>query len=300
MNVTFKVSPAQAIDLIVESSLSEVRTVSMLIAHALNASSAAPRSDVRLAGFMQLVDVPALESTADLERFRERYQIWVVRNGLRDLVAAMEAFLNSMHTLLVDAQRHLGVFGRQKVRDLVREFERFGVSKKLRAMHRHFGLETNLLAYVDSLTSARNCITHRHGIVGTADCDASGALYLRWLGVDATISEGDGTVHVITPQTLGPFDSSRFSEGDAHLTVGVVSREIRFALGDALVIAPRQLEEISSMVLFVCVKMRQLTLNWLLDSGFNVHGGVRVPEPEASFSLGYESPETSGPRPDLS
>lgn len=119
-----------------------------------------------------------------------------------------------------------------------------------------------------------------------------GAFHLTWLGVDATITEADGTEHFISPETLGPFDSSKFSQdGNARLTVVIVNRERRFEKGERISVPARSLQEICAMTAFTYQKLQQLTLNWLLEQGISVNGGKPAPEPTPSLSLLCDVPE---------
>ena len=174
----------------------------------------------------------------------------------------METFLNALYGIVIDAEFHLGRLRDSPSRKLLRAFDRKGVSGKLNELHGRYDFDTGLGHYFGSLTRARNCLAHRQGVVGDEDCDSEGALILTWLGVDAKITEADGTEHFISPETLGPFDSSEFNQdANARLTVIMTDREQRFERGERVMVPARSLQEICAIASFTCLKLRQLTLN---------------------------------------
>jgi hypothetical protein len=284
------VNPEQAIDLAAASGRALVTRASMLMAYALNAANQAKDAAYHLPGFVQFVDAPQDLSPEEMEKFRVDYRNWIVGNGLRALLEDTETFLNALYRIAIDAERHLHRMSDGKAKKLIVDFDKMGVSGKLAVLKQRYRFDTGFSQYVRSLTQARNCLTHRHGIVGAEDCKPGGALELTWLGMDAKITEGDGTEHVISLETLGPFDSSKFSEeGTPQLTAIMVDRHLRFGKGERVTVPARSLQEICSMISYTCLKLRQLMLNWLLQQGVRVNNGKLVPDPAATLSLSYDA-----------
>ena len=112
------------------------------------------------------------------------------------------------------------------------------------------------------------------------------------MGIDGTITESDGTEHSITPDTVGPFDSRTFSQdANPQLTVTIVERILTFGTGDRVEIPPRALQEIYFLTVHTCQILRQLALNWMLDQGIPINGGIPVPPPTVGQSLVMEYPD---------
>lgn len=285
-------SPEQAIDLATESGRAMVTRASMLMAYALNAADQAKDAAYHLPGFVQFVDAPRELSSEELEKFRADHRNWIIGNGLRTLMEGTETFLNALYRIAINAERHLHRMRDAKAKKLIADFDKMGVSGKLAVLKQRYRFDTGFGHYFRSLTQARNCLTHRHGIVGAEDCKAGGALELSWLGMDAKITEGDGTEHVISLETRGPFDSSEFSKkGTAQLTAVMVDRHLRFRKGERVTVPARSLQEICSMISYTCLKLRQLLLNWLLAQGVRINNGKPVLDPEAALFLSYDVPD---------
>jgi hypothetical protein len=258
----------------------------MLMAYGLNASTQAKDADYHLPGFTQLVDAPQELSSAQMEQFKADYRSWIVANGFRELLEGMETFLNGLYRMVISTERHLGRTRDGPARKLIREFERSGVSRKLDTLERRYSFKTGFGHYFRSLTQARNCLAHRQGIIGDEDRQSGRAFQLIWLGIDATITESDGTDHIISPETLGPFDSSKFSSGgNPRLTVTMVDRRLRFGKGERVTVSAYSLQEICAMTSYTCLKLRQLMLNWLLEQGVTVNDGNPAPDPIATLML---------------
>lgn len=290
--IKLTVNVEQAIDLAVESGRAAARRASMLMAYGLNASAEAANAGFHLPGFIQLVDAPGDLSPAQMEHFKADFRNWIVANGFQELLGGTETFLNGLYRMVISAERHLGRTRDGPAKKLIRKFERSGVSRKLDILERRYGFDTGFAHYFRSLTQARNCLAHRQGIVADEDCDSDGTFRLIWLGMDAMITESDGTKHFISPETLGPINGSKFSDGgNPQLTAMMVDRNLRFAKGNSIAVPARSLQEICTMTSYTCLKLRQLTFNWLLEQGITVNGGQPVPDPVATIFIDEIGPE---------
>ena len=285
----------QAIELLVQDGCASAQRASMLMALGLNSADQATDAGFHLSGFMQFFDASEEISEQHELAFRDDYRSWMVGNGFRTLFEGLETFLNALFHLLGQAALKLGHSSRSKIKKQTRDFEHRSVARKLAFLKEHYGLDTGHLGYFQSLTQARNCLTHRAGQVGDVDCGSTGYLELRWLGFSATIAEADGTVHEITLDTPGDIDSRRFSnEGPAKLTLTIVERALRFEEGEHIDIKPRTLQEICFLFSYTCLKLHQLSVNWLLDLGLHVNGGKKMEEPKVTPYVGFVEPQDAG------
>lgn len=276
----------KAVDLVAESGRSAATRASMLMAYALNAAAQAPNASFHLPGFIQLIEAPQALTSEELNRFRAEFRNWTVGNGLRELLQGTETFLNHLYRLTLSVERQCFKLPRDRATKLLRTFERTGVGAKFETLQRRYGFRTEFCRHFHSLTWARNCLTHRQGIVAKDDCSADGAFHLTWLGVDARATEGDGTEHFFTYDTPGPLDTSKFKgSGQPRLMVEFVDRDRPFPRGERISVSARELQEICSMAFYTCCKLHQLTINWLLDSGLPVNGGRRMEEPTARLLI---------------
>ena len=91
---------------------------------------------------------------------------------------------------------------------------------------------------IASMTKIRNCIMHRHGIVGNQDLNEPGKATLRWKGADFTIV-GSKTGKV-PPEQRGPVLTEK---GDT-LLIEVVMKEKSFKVGEKVTLNPQEIGEI--------------------------------------------------------
>lgn len=292
---TLELEINEAVDWIVERGLHIPKRASMLMAYGFNASNLYADIKHHLPGFIQLIDVPKDPPPQERDFFRADFRRWCVGNGFRELIEGMEDFLNTLYEIIVSADLHFNGGHKKKAEKALKDFEHLGVWVKLKILEKRHGFMTGMGHYYESLTQARNCLTHRNGIVGEKDTKKKGYLELEWLGVDARIEETDGTVHVITLDTLGPIESSQFNtKDDAKLHLTYVNRSLKFRKGDLLEVPPRSLQEICSMSIYTIAKLHQLVMNWMLEHGIHLNQGKPLDDPKVQLLLEAEWPEDNG------
>ena len=272
------------------------KSVSMLMALGLNASSQDGRIDHRLPGFVRLMDTPHELTDEEYEGLRQDFRNWIVGNGLTELFVGLEMFLNSFYTAIIRCDLHFQGKPVAKAKRPIDEFEKLGVWRKLRRFEDRFNFRTGLSDHFEVLNKARNCLTHRHGIIHDQDCNHGGELQLTWLGFDLTSVETDGTEHEITLDTIGPIKASMFrSEGNRQLRSTMVRRKLTFAIGDVISIPPKSLEEICFMSGFCCAKLHQSATNWLIENGVPANDGKPIDDPKVEVILELLIPENAVP-----
>lgn len=289
---TLELEVNEAIEMIVQNGLHVPKRASMLMAYGVNASNLYADINHQLPGFIQLIDVPKKLTPEDRERLKTDFRNWCIGNGFRELIEGMEAFLNALYHVIAPADLYFKGKPTEKAESAIKKFEHLGVWEKLTELEKRYGFKTGMGHYYESLTQARNCLTHRKGIVGEKDTRKKGGLELEWLGIDARIEETDGTEHVITLDTLGPIESSQFNTNDnAKLQLTYVNRSLKFNNGDLLEVPPRSLQEICSMSIYTIAKLHQLIMNWLLEHGIHLNDGKPLNDPKAQMLLEGEWPE---------
>lgn len=291
---TIRISVDEFIRLTARTGTARITRGSMLMACGWNTASRAEAVDTHLPGFIQLIDAPRDLTPVQLEGFRNDYRAWIVGNGFRELIAVLESVLDSIHMILAYSEHSLKRKHGRETKKACAAFERLGLSPKFARLEKRYGIDLDLSGHFETLTLARNCLTHRDGIVTEKDCNADGRLRITWLGVDSSIVEGGGREHVLTLDTIGPIDSTKF-EGDENpkLNIAWVERELTVAPGQRIYIPPRQLQEICSMGSMVCLRLCQRTINWCLSRGIAVNNGVPVPEPTVEIYLDAIEPNAS-------
>jgi hypothetical protein len=166
------------------------------------------------------------EEAADpdtISRMRWEYRAWVVGHALADISECIATFLNEIVGSDAGAFGYTGPYDR---------FERLGLDRKLEALP-VLTLDGDYKAAIHSVTRARNCLIHRHGVVGERDCNDGGALVLTWRGIKLMKILPEGLVE-FDPSHRGPATEKR---GDM-VELSVVGVEKRFPLGSRLDLEP--------------------------------------------------------------
>lgn len=291
---TLELEVNEAIELIVQNGLQVPKRASMLMAYGVNASNLYADISHHLPGFIQFIDAPKILAPDERERLKTDFRNWCVGNGFRELLEGMEGFLNSLFQVIARVDFMFKGKRPDKSESLITKFEHLGVWGKLKHLEHHYGFETGMSHYYESLTQARNCLTHRNGVVGDKDTRDKNHLELTWLGLDVKITEADGTEHIITLDTQGPIKSSQFKTNEnTTLTSTYVNRSLIFKNGASLQVPPRSLQEICSMSIYTYAKLHQLIMNWLLEHGIHLNDDKPLLDPQAQIRLEATGPDES-------
>lgn len=283
---TVKMNVEDVIKVAAQSGEARIRRAAMLMAYGWNCSHQADEVDFRLEGFVQFIKPPNDFTSEQMEMFRSDFRAWTIGNGLMELVTALEGVLDFLHMVLIRSEFKLKNKRSKEAEKACRKFEQQGLALKFAQLERRFHIHTGFGTHFETLTAARNCLTHRHGIVAEKDCNDDGTLDLTWLGANTSITEPNGREHSLSLEKTDPLDTSKFEgEGNAILNIEWVDRSMKFSLGERIDMSPRELQEICQFSILTCLKLSQHSINWLLDQGVEVNNGVPVPEPTVNVYL---------------
>jgi hypothetical protein len=149
------------------------------------------------------------------------------------------------------------------IEDEISPFSAKSLSDKLRLLQEKFGITTPLANVFPGLKNARNCLTHRMGIVGKNDLQGDSQLILRWYAFKFSGQLPDGTVEEIPPGYEGGY----VFKAAATLVVQQVERTRTFAEGNVLRLATWELTEIVWTVHQAATELRNATLEWAKSIG---------------------------------
>lgn len=289
--ITVKGDLNDAFGLVLAKGLIVPQRASMLMAYGINGVSGERDISHNLPGMIQYAQTLQELSASFADTFHRDFLNWVVANGLREMIEGLDVFLADLFLLFLVANPKNNNLSQERRRKICTKFEHQGFSSKLAELEKRYDLQTGMARYFRSLNQARNCLSHRGGVVGEVDCDSDGHLHLEWLGIDAFYTEEDGTIHFVTLDTLGPIDTSGWSGDKAELTFEMKDRSLKFENGSRIEIAPRELQEICAMGTFTCLKLHQLFVNWLIRNGVFLNGGKLIDDPQAHFSIRGNYPD---------
>lgn len=139
---------------------------------------------------------PSRNTQLSLSEARAATEQWLVLHVLRDAIEIVSTFLE--HADRCCGMYRLASQGVGTGADLVkldaaaRRFHRLGLPLKLRHMLEQYGVDSEFSAHIVSHNDARNCVVHRHCIVGLEDSLTDGKLQVHWMHMRLEAVSPDG------------------------------------------------------------------------------------------------------------
>ena len=193
-----------------------------------------------LTGIAQIQLLPADLSTEAIEDIKTHFLTWVVGCGLRELIETFGVFLDQIFQASYQIAIVHENYNIQQAKKDLRKFHHEGVATKLARLRDLFDIGPKHPGYIESINQARNCLTHRRGIVGYRDCNGSEPLVIKWLGVDMIITTNKGEEILLDLTSK----EDVYIEDGGIVGLRFVERAINYPLGHLVSIPPKALAEI--------------------------------------------------------
>ncbi|MFD0929342.1 hypothetical protein ACFQ1T_06070 [Methylophilus glucosoxydans] len=206
-----------------------IHSITSTVAYAIAALERDPAPIFQLGTVVRMgLSDEEVSDPATIEIMRWEYRVWIIGHALADISESIATLLNE----IVKLESALLGYEDQFIR-----FERLGLDRKLHALPKLI-LDEDYVAAIDSITKARNCLIHRHGIIGSSDCNGNQELILTWRGiiVSKTGPHGEDEIE-FEPSYRGPAAAS--PNGLVKLLISSVTR--KFPLGSRLNFEPNDL-----------------------------------------------------------
>jgi hypothetical protein len=177
--------------------------------------------------------------TFDSSTLAWEYQCWAARCVLRDLVESFSSFLTAVYQAIESkSSKGLSISGIK--------FEMLGVEDQSKTFKANFNIDDRWFVMFDGLNRARNCLSHRQGIVSLKDVNNNGALSVSWLKINWSISDQAPTQFVdAAGHYTGLIRGEQLAGSDA-IDICIVRTEKRFNIGEILVFEPEDILQICS------------------------------------------------------
>ena len=213
---------------------------------------------------LQLVpdDVPA----ETLSNFKKEFKTWIEGNGFRELVESFLSFLDRVHEaayMIKSAGKSIKVSELQKRQAI---YEKQGLPSKLNLLRSEFGITPKHPEYIKSLNKARNCLTHRRGVVGVEDLADGKHCIVKWLGADLFIETSNGERHLVEDCIK---NKKSFPE-DTMVMMQMVEREKKFDLGSPMSLTTRELAEVCWFFQREAASTIEATVEYARSSGIEM------------------------------
>lgn len=209
---------------------------------------------------------PAQNLAMEIEQAREEFRTWVLSNGLRDCVDAIGPSLEWARktcflwtregevTELEEDKLRLSVqlSGEEWNVHMINEasvFDRLGLRKQLDHLQDKYHLpHPELSEAILSIRDARNCLTHRKGMVGPEDLKdgSEGGLLVKWIKLELQARGEEGARVLELPAEV---------QGGEIVSVRYVNVSKKFALGDRILFSPEEFVEISMTFLLFAMEI---------------------------------------------
>jgi hypothetical protein len=224
-----------------------VRRAAVFMGLGLNAAYEKDFKDYRLSKITKVELVGSGASDEQIERFKKDFSYWIIGNGLREMTETFNIFLDRLHNAcLVLKLVKVGSLSIHEAKAAAKKFHRGGLSDKLVTLKKEFGIEPNNFAYLISINKARNCLTHRRGIVGEPDVGEDRELHLKWRGIEVFIKTPAGEEIPLLPG--GIMQPVELHDG-GDVMMRFPERAKTFSLGEQLIFTPSELTELCHLVL---------------------------------------------------
>jgi hypothetical protein len=167
-----------------------------------------------------------------------------VSNGLRELIETWDVFLDRLYVAALQcehwnaSQRDASVES-QAYEQRARAFCDFGTPAKFRKLSSEFGIELEFQPEIESIKKARNCLTHRLGLVKGRDANSEQGLRVMWRAPELYGVNADGSEFVPSLESF-PIDFPV----DSPVMHRHGTRERMVAIGQRLELAAAELKEI--------------------------------------------------------
>lgn len=211
---------------------------------------------------------PAGNKAMDVEDAREEFGFWVLGNGLRDCADAIgpslewarkvcflwtrqgDVSVNDDGTLHLSAQLSGKEWNEQMVREGV-EFAYWPLRKRIGFLSENYGLQEPAVSeQILSISYARNCLTHRRGIVGEEDVrgGSDSSLVVNWKTMELTASGDEGSRVLELPASVEAGEMISMSYAD-------ISKE--FKLGQRIMFSAEEFLQIATTFLLFAVQIQE-------------------------------------------
>lgn len=183
-----------------ETAYKGVRRTAVFLGLGFNAAKDPSFQNYELADISPIHLVPSNVPEETVDHFKTEFGRWIVACGLRELIETFALFLDRTHYACLFIASHKNQITFEDATVWQPAFHHKGIKDKLKKFESRFGVKPKHPEHINTIQQVRNCLTHRHGIVGTKDCEGSNELVLKWMGFDLFIETETGeTIDLVLP-----------------------------------------------------------------------------------------------------
>ena len=244
-----------------------IRRTSVFMSFGINSARDKNLKDYQLSHDTSFRIMPDNLGDDQIENFKKHYEHWIISCGLRELIETFSVYLSGIYKVCLTTSSSKGTTIIENAENKIKSFEWKGVEKQLKILRKSFSVETSKEKYFKSIAQARNCITHRRGIVGVEDLRGESKLKIIWWALDIHIETSSGEKISFNP----PYSNEGIliKEGGKVIAT-VVDREREYKIGDIIKLSPLDLSEICMIVTLATQEILSSTVKFMESIGINV------------------------------
>lgn len=193
--------PTISVDDVLNVALIGINRALVFMGLGVSAATDPTHRNFRLKGSPHVQLLPANISDDSVNEFKREFRVWVIGNGLRELVETWDVLLDKLYSVLLSAtwwkttdrsdQANARAYEKRDAR-----FRKLGTSGKLEVLRKEFLVGLEFGTEIESIKRARNCLVHRLGVVGPEDIGDGGTLEVTWRMMELYGYEKDGSEFV--------------------------------------------------------------------------------------------------------
>lgn len=221
-------------------------------------------SEFEWQGNLYIIVMPQEVTSERLEEYRYNFPNWAVLSALREANEYFDAFLDEIFlaALMIEqgSEQRFRNDLNVKLAEKDKRFEYNGTEGKLRDLQSRFGISAAYAAEMISIRQARNCLTHRLGIVGPKDIGDSTTLSIIWRTSQIFGYNPDGSEFIpewTLPTRMPP---------NSPLMMRWIQQSRSFEMGEQIILSPQELQEICFTI--------SLTVGQIIES-FTAYGSSK-------------------------
>jgi len=254
------------LDQIKEIALKAIRRATIFLGLGVNAARDKTFTSYQLPENNYLRLVPEKVAEDELYEFKVNFEKWIISNGLRELIESFGVFLDRIHQASLWFATNKGHIRPQDANKFSPAFEKKGVEGKLNKLRTRFNIFTDKDKYFPSINQARNCITHRRGVVGVEDLKGNDTLQLIWWAFDIIALLPDGKEIPLVPLPEGGI----YLEDGCTVAIKIRNRNREYKLGEVIELTPIDINEICFLILLATNEIVASTVDYAISLGIEI------------------------------
>ena len=242
-----------------------IRRASLFMGFAVNMANNPNVRDYDLSNQTKYRVLPESSDEHTLTEYKHEFKIWVIANALRELHESFVEYLEKVNQACLTFEWVAGEKTPEECDKSLKKFHNAGFPDKLDILRKKFSVETQHENGWLSLNAARNCFTHRRGIVGQDDLNQGDCLELRWrvLEIYFIPAEGQPVLNYHIPPGGLP------AEGGA-IESKYAERKFSFNQGQFIELSPIQLSEICAFADEAAVELASAAVEFARKKGISI------------------------------